>query len=95
MINLILDILESLFDSPLDSAGTIIYIIMCLITFIGILLALRNLKCWYWKINNITAEQKRQTEVLQNILNTLSKQQSTQTASGAATASEAIKKDSE
>lgn len=45
MINFILDILESLFDSPLDSAGTIIYIIMCLITFVGILLALRNLKC--------------------------------------------------
>lgn len=91
MLNLILDILDTMSDAPLDAMQIIIY----LIAFICIWLLLRELKCWYWKINDITAEQKRQTEVLQNILNTLSKQQSTQTASGAATASEAIKKDSE
>lgn len=33
-----------------------------------ILLIIREARCWYWKVNEIVDEQKKQTEILEEIL---------------------------
>ncbi len=45
-------------------------VIIATILVVGILvwLVLREVKCWYWKINNILEEQQKQTEILEIIL---------------------------
>lgn len=51
----------------IDLTQFILYIIM----FICAWLLLREVKCWYWKINEITNEQKKQTRILEEMLYTM------------------------
>lgn len=62
-MDLIAELFNSVFDAPFDTLQILIY----LIAGICIWLLLREIKCWYWKINDIIAEQKKQTEVLEQI----------------------------
>ena len=48
--------------------GTIIY---GLIVSALVLALIRELICWYWKINTIVTEQQKQTELLKQILEVL------------------------
>ncbi|MDD6036929.1 MAG: hypothetical protein PUC30_12215 [Lachnospiraceae bacterium] len=46
----------------------IMQIVIYLIMGICIWLLIRDIRCWYFKINEIVDEQKKQTEILNNIL---------------------------
>ena len=46
-------------------------LIIFIIAGICIWLLLREVKCWYWKINEITNEQKKQTRILEEMLYTM------------------------
>lgn len=48
--------------------GAIIY---GLIVAVLVLALIRELICWYWKINTIVTEQQKQTELLKQILEVL------------------------
>lgn len=55
--------------------------IVITILFAGILtwIAIREVKCWYWKINNILEEQQKQTEILETILREIKSSSANQT----------------
>lgn len=66
LIELILEFLEGLFDTPAE---------VTILIFIGIALVLillvREIFTWYWKINKMVAVQKEQKRLLQEILSQL------------------------
>lgn len=56
-------------------------VIIATILVAGILvwIVLREVKCWYWKINNILEEQQKQTEILETILREMKSSSANQT----------------
>ena len=48
-----------------------IYFPIIVIAIIILLYFLREVRCWYWKINIMVEEQKRQNELLEGILSLL------------------------
>lgn len=60
-----MDFIEDIL-SNLNKPGNLIFI-----TIIGIFLWLvtREIRCWYWRINELLTEHKKQNELLQAILN--------------------------
>lgn len=57
------------FISDLDATKIILTIILILAIRLTIWYITREIKCWYWKISDILAEQQQQTELLEKILN--------------------------
>lgn len=66
-MDFLFDIIDTISYAKLDTLQIIIYLIM----FICIWILLREIKCWYWKVNDILREQQRQTEALYQIINEL------------------------
>lgn len=46
----------------------VVIIVTILVAGILVWLVLREVRCWYWKINEILEEQQKQTEILEIIL---------------------------
>ena len=59
-----MDTLFYFLDNGIDTEQMIIFAI----AGICIWLLLREVKCWYWKINQITNEQRKQTQILEEML---------------------------
>lgn len=57
----------------LDVTSLILFVCVGIIIW----LAIREVKLWYWRINEIVNEQKQQTDILNDILNEIHAQRST------------------
>lgn len=60
----IVDILSSY----LNTANIILAIIIILIVKLILWIITREIKCWYWRIDELIAEQQKQTEILEALL---------------------------
>lgn len=65
-----------LFFDPLNTLQQVVsitlFIVFVILVFIGIMLLMREIYCWYWKVNERLRLQKETNEYLKNIQDLLS-----------------------
>lgn len=55
-------------NTPINISNDLPITIKVITIAILVWLVVREIRCWYWKINAILAEQQKQTEILEKIL---------------------------